>query len=56
MKASSPLRELQEFGQSAWLDFLDRGFVNSGKLARLVSEDGIKGVTSNPMIFGKASE
>jgi transaldolase/glucose-6-phosphate isomerase len=54
MKTSNPLRELREFGQSPWLDFLDRGFVASGKLARLVSEDGIKGVTSNPTILEKA--
>jgi transaldolase/glucose-6-phosphate isomerase len=51
---SNPLHEMANFGQSPWVDFLDRGFVTSGTLARLASEDGIKGVTSNPTIFEKA--
>jgi transaldolase len=49
-----PLRELQSLGQSVWLDFLSRGLLKSGELARLIEEDGVSGVTSNPAIFEKA--
>lgn len=52
--AQNPLRELQSFGQSVWLDFLSRGLLKSGQLARLIEEDGVSGVTSNPAIFEKA--
>ncbi len=50
----NPLLELSKFGQSPWLDYLDREFVDSGELGRLVSEDGLRGVTSNPTIFENA--
>ena len=50
----NPLVRLGEMGQSPWLDYIHRGIIASGELARLVSEDGIKGVTSNPTIFEKA--
>lgn len=50
----NPLRQLETLGQSAWLDFIERGFVRSGGLAQLVREDGISGVTSNPTIFHQA--
>jgi len=50
----NPLRELQSFGQSVWLDFLSRSLLKSGQLARLIEEDGVSGVTSNPAIFEKA--
>ncbi|HEY7528395.1 MAG TPA: transaldolase [Candidatus Deferrimicrobiaceae bacterium] len=50
----NPLVRLGEMGQSPWLDYIHRGILSSGELARLVSEDGIKGVTSNPTIFEKA--
>ncbi len=53
MKAN-PMVELGKAGQSPWLDYIERGLIVSGGLARLVSEDGIKGVTSNPTIFEKA--
>jgi len=52
--ATNPLVELGRNGQSPWLDFIERGLVSSGGLLRLVSEDGITGVTSNPTIFEKA--
>lgn len=52
--AGNPLVELGKVGQSPWLDFIDRGLISSGGLLRLVSDDGIKGVTSNPTIFEKA--
>ncbi|MBX3111981.1 MAG: transaldolase [Fimbriimonadaceae bacterium] len=48
------VRRLSEFGQSPWLDFIRRGYVRDGSLARLVTEDGVKGVTSNPAIFEQA--
>jgi len=50
----NPLKELERFGQAPWLDNLGRGLVRSGELARLVKDDGIKGVTSNPAIFEKS--
>lgn len=50
----NPLVELGKMGQSPWLDYIHRGLIGSGELARLVSQDGIKGVTSNPTIFEKA--
>jgi transaldolase/glucose-6-phosphate isomerase len=50
----NPLKELGKYGQAPWLDNLGRGLVRSGELARLVNEEGIKGVTSNPAIFEKS--
>ena len=51
---ASPLHQLKEHGQSPWLDFLARGLLQEGDLARLVHEEGVRGVTSNPTIFQKA--
>ncbi|GIW41802.1 MAG: hypothetical protein KatS3mg076_2379 [Candidatus Binatia bacterium] len=48
------LREIQAFGQSVWYDNISRDLLESGELRRLVEEDGISGVTSNPTIFEKA--
>jgi transaldolase len=50
----NPLLELVEFGQSVWMDHLDRGRIASGELRRLITEDALRGVTSNPTIFEKA--
>src|SRR5437763_7054926 len=50
----NPVKELEKNGQSVWLDFLARGFVAKGDLKRLIDNDGVKGVTSNPSIFEKA--
>ncbi|HTK12197.1 MAG TPA: bifunctional transaldolase/phosoglucose isomerase [Xanthobacteraceae bacterium] len=50
----NPLKELQEHGQAVWLDFLARGFIAKGDLKKLVDNDGLRGVTSNPSIFEKA--
>jgi transaldolase len=50
----NPLLRLREAGQSVWLDFLRRGLIGGGGLERLMREDGVSGVTSNPTIFGKA--
>lgn len=52
--ASHPLLDLKQHGQSVWLDNLSRPLIRSGELQRLVQEDGITGVTSNPAIFNKA--
>lgn len=52
--ASNPLLQIKELGQSIWLDNLTRGMLGEGRLARLVAEDGLAGVTSNPAIFNKA--
>ena len=51
---ANPLRALADFGQSVWLDYIDRDLIVSGGLQRLVEEDGVSGVTSNPAIFEKA--
>jgi transaldolase/glucose-6-phosphate isomerase len=48
------LKELLAQGQSVWLDYISRGLITSGELKRMVAEDGIRGVTSNPTIFEKA--
>jgi transaldolase/glucose-6-phosphate isomerase len=53
MKAN-PLVALGRAGQSPWLDYIHRGMIASGELARRIAEDGIRGVTSNPTIFEKA--
>jgi len=50
----NPLKELQNHGQSIWLDFLARGFIAKGELKALIERDGVRGVTSNPSIFEKA--
>lgn len=53
-KPHNPLVALQEYGQSVWLDFIRRSLITSGELQRLIDEDGLRGVTSNPAIFEKA--
>jgi transaldolase len=50
----NPLRALREAGQSVWLDYIHRNLLRSGELRRLVEQDGLAGVTSNPTIFEKA--
>ncbi|MGB6947267.1 MAG: hypothetical protein WBE37_33010, partial [Bryobacteraceae bacterium] len=51
---TNPLAELRKYGQSAWLDYIRRTLITGGELKRLVDEDGLGGVTSNPAIFEKA--
>jgi len=51
---SNPLIEVQKHGQSLWYDYISRDLLLSGELHRLVVEDGVLGVTSNPAIFEKA--
>jgi transaldolase / glucose-6-phosphate isomerase len=53
-KAANPLIGLQKFGQSIWLDYIRRDLLTSGELKRLIDEDGLRGMTSNPTIFEKA--
>ena len=50
----NPLLELRKLGESAWLDDLGRGMLEDGSLARLIRDDGIAGVTSNPAIFANS--
>ncbi|HLE26311.1 MAG TPA: bifunctional transaldolase/phosoglucose isomerase [Thermodesulfobacteriota bacterium] len=51
---ANPLLEIQSYGQSIWYDYIRRGLIISGELQRLIDEDGLRGVTSNPSIFEKA--
>jgi transaldolase/glucose-6-phosphate isomerase len=53
-KATNPLKDLLKFGQSVWLDYIRRDLITSGELKRLIQEDGLRGMTSNPAIFEKA--
>ena len=48
------VKQIHSFGQSIWLDFIDRAIINNGKLKSLIDVDGVRGVTSNPAIFEKA--
>src|SRR6201988_1675264 len=50
----NPLLELRRLGQSAWLDDISRRMLREGTLARLIRDDRIAGLTSNPAIFGNA--
>jgi transaldolase/glucose-6-phosphate isomerase len=50
----NPLRVLQDFGQSFWLDYIKRSLFTNGELNRLIIKDGLRGITSNPTIFQKA--
>jgi len=52
--ATNPLLRLSQLGQSLWYDYITRDLVASGELARLIAEDGLRGMTSNPTIFEKA--
>jgi len=51
---ANPLVEIRRFGQSVWYDNIQRGFITSGDFQKMVAEDGVAGVTSNPTIFEKA--
>lgn len=48
------LHKLQALGQSIWLDYIRRDLLSSGELRRLIEEDGLRGITSNPAIFEKS--
>src|SRR5258705_14000516 len=51
---TNPLQQLGGVGQAVWLDYIDRRILETGGLKRLIEQDGLKGVTSNPSIFEKA--
>ena len=53
-KATNPLKDLLKYGQSVWFDYIRRDLLTSGELKRLIEEDGLRGMTSNPSIFEKA--
>jgi transaldolase len=48
------VKQIHDFDQSVWLDYIDRKIMNTGELQKLIDEDGIRGLTSNPAIFEKA--
>jgi transaldolase / glucose-6-phosphate isomerase len=50
----NPLKALIRFGQSIWFDYIRRDLITTGQLARLIEDDGLRGMTSNPTIFEKA--
>ena len=50
----NPVKALQDHRQAVWLDFMSRGFIADGGLKKLVDDDGLRGVTSNPSIFENA--
>jgi transaldolase/glucose-6-phosphate isomerase len=52
--ARNPLQQLHDAGQSVWLDNIRRSLITSGELDRMIQEDALTGVTSNPSIFEKA--
>ena len=52
--SANPLVRLGELGQSLWYDYITRELVTTGELGRLIAEDGLRGMTSNPTIFEKA--
>ena len=51
---ANPLRQLEDFGQSVWLDYIRRDLLSSADFRRMIEEDGLDGMTSNPTIFEKA--
>ena len=53
-KGANPLRGLLAYGQSPWMDYVRRDLLTSGTLKKLIEEDGLMGMTSNPTIFEKA--
>ncbi len=50
----NPLQELLNYGQSMWLDYIRRDLFTTGKLKKMIADDGLRGMTSNPAIFEKA--
>lgn len=52
--AENPLKQLERLGQAPWLDFIRRSLLSSADMRRMLTEDGLKGMTSNPTIFEKA--
>src|SRR5246500_3845217 len=53
-KGANPLKALLSYGQSPWMDYIRRDLLTSGQLKRMIDQDGLMGMTSNPTIFEKA--
>jgi len=53
-QGTNPLKGLLAYGQSPWLDFIRRNILLNGDLKKMINEDGLRGMTSNPAIFEKA--
>src|SRR5579864_2970567 len=51
---TNPLLDLEKAGQAVWLDFIERRILANGEFKRLINDDGLTGLTSNPSIFEKA--
>lgn len=51
---NNPLKNLEALGQSVWLDYIRKDMIENGELRRLIDEDGVHGITSNPSLFEKA--
>jgi len=51
---ANPLKELLNYGQSMWLDYIRRDLFTTGKLKQMIADDGLRGMSSNPAIFEKA--
>jgi transaldolase len=51
---SNPLLQLRKLGESVWLDDISRGMLEDGSLAKLIHDDGVAGLTSNPAIFANS--
>jgi transaldolase/glucose-6-phosphate isomerase len=51
---ANPLQALLSYGQSMWLDYIRRDLITSGSLKKMIADDGLRGMTSNPAIFEKA--
>ena len=52
--SNNPLKKLESLGQSIWLDYIRRDLISNGELQKLINDDGLRGMTSNPAIFEKA--
>ena len=53
-QGTNPLKGLLAYGQSPWMDYIRRDLLTSGGLKKMIDEDGLRGMTSNPTIFEKA--
>ena len=51
---TNPIKALNDYGQSPWMDYIRRDLLTSGGLKKMIDNDGLRGMTSNPTIFEKA--
>ena len=51
---TNPLKGLLEYGQSPWMDYVRRDLLTSGDLKKMIDNDGLRGMTTNPAIFEKS--